>query len=172
RRRPRPRRHALEPADAGALAPRDGRPVLTVVRIIDRLNVGGPAKHVVWLTAGLDPRAFTSHLVTGTVPPGESDMAYFASRAGVAPIVVAEMSRELGPRDVVAFVKVVRLLFRLRPDIVHTHKAKAGAVGRAAAFCYRWMTPSALRLRPRRCRVVHTYHGHVFNSYYGRAKTR
>src|SRR5262249_34796372 len=65
-----------------------------------------------------------------------------------------------------------RALFRLKPHIVHTHKAKAGAVGRVAAAIYKWLTPSALRLRPRRLGIVHTYHGHIFHSYYGAAKTR
>src|SRR5262249_55031080 len=54
----------------------------------------------------------------------------------------------------------------------HTHKAKAGAVGRVAATIYKWLTPSALRMRPRRLGIVHTYHGHIFHSYYGAAKTR
>ena len=57
---------------------------IKVVRIIDRLNIGGPAKHVVWLTAGLADDGFDTELITGTVPEGEGDMGYFASRAGIA----------------------------------------------------------------------------------------
>lgn len=144
---------------------------LRVVRLIDRLNVGGPAKHVVWLTAGLDRRRFATTLVTGRITHGETDMGYFAEREAVTPVVLPEMSRELSLRDALVVAKVVRLLFRLKPDVVHTHKAKAGAIGRLAALVYRWLTPSALRLRPRPCQVVHTYHGHVFHSYYGTAKT-
>jgi len=142
------------------------------VRIIDRLNVGGPAKHVVWLTAGLHGRAFETVLVTGTVPPSEGDMRYFARAAGVEPLVIREMSRELSPRDVLVIGKLLWQFWRLQPQIVHTHKAKAGAVGRIAALLYRWLTPSALWLRPRACGVVHTYHGHVLHSYYGVVKTR
>jgi glycosyltransferase involved in cell wall biosynthesis len=145
---------------------------IRVVRIIDRLNVGGPAKHVTWLTAGLDPERFETTLITGVVPESEGDMSYFARAAGVEPIVIEEMGRELSLGDVVVIFKILRELFRLKPHIVHTHKAKAGAVGRVAATIYKWLTPSALRLRPRELGVVHTYHGHVFHSYYGAAKTR
>jgi glycosyltransferase involved in cell wall biosynthesis len=142
------------------------------VRIIDRLNIGGPAKHVTWLAAGLRDSEFATTLITGTVPPGESDMSYFAREADIAPLVISEMSRELSPRDLLVIAKLVRQLFKLKPQIVHTHKAKAGATGRVAALIYKWLTPSALWLRPRPCKIVHTYHGHIFHSYYGAAKTR
>ncbi|HYL99829.1 MAG TPA: glycosyltransferase, partial [Blastocatellia bacterium] len=145
---------------------------IRVVRIIDRLNIGGPAKHVVWLTAGLDPTRFETTLIAGTVPEGEGDMSYFAQENGVQPIVIERMSRELGARDVLVVLTLLRILFKLRPDIVHTHKSKAGAAGRIAAFLYRWMTLSALILRPRKCKTVHTFHGHIFRGYYGKLKTR
>jgi glycosyltransferase involved in cell wall biosynthesis len=145
---------------------------IRILRIIDRLNIGGPAKHVVWLTAGLNAHEFETVLVTGTVAQGEGDMSYFARAAGVEPLVIDEMSRELGLRDILVTAKLLRLLWRLNPHIVHTHKAKAGAVGRLAAAMYKWMTPSALWLRPRPCHIVHTYHGHIFHSYYGAAKSK
>lgn len=141
-----------------------------VVRIIDRLNVGGPAKHVTWLTAGLT--ACETVLITGTVPPAEGDMTDYARAAGIEPVIIRAMSRELGLQDLRVIFKLWRALVRLRPDIVHTHKAKAGTAGRLAAWLYRWLTPSVLWLRPRRCRTVHTFHGHIFHSYYGAAKTR
>jgi glycosyltransferase involved in cell wall biosynthesis len=145
---------------------------IRVVRIIDRLNIGGPAKHVTWLTDGLNADEFETTLITGTVPPGEGDMSYFARAAGIEPMLIKEMSRELSLRDVLVIAKLVRRLFKLKPHIIHTHKAKAGAAGRVAALIYKWLTPSALWLRPRPCRVVHTYHGHIFHSYYGAAKTK
>src|SRR5436853_4415688 len=145
---------------------------MKIVRIIARLNVGGPAKHVAWLEAGLRRRGVESLLVAGVVPPGEDDMGYFAESLGVRPTVIREMSREVSPKDLITAWKLYRLLLRERPDIVHTHTAKAGTVGRAAGLLYRWLTPSALWGRPRRCRMVHTYHGHIFHSYYGRWKTR
>lgn len=146
--------------------------MIRVIRVIDRLNVGGPAKHVVWLTEGLRSAGFETTLVAGTVAEAEGDMSYFARDAGVEPLYLEEMSRELSPLDLIVVAKLVRLFFKTKPDVIHTHKAKAGAVGRAAALVYKWATPSALLLRPRRCRIVHTYHGHIFHSYYGRLKTR
>jgi glycosyltransferase involved in cell wall biosynthesis len=145
---------------------------MKVLRIIARLNVGGPAKHVAWLEAGLRRRGVESVLVAGVVAEGEDDMGYFAESLGVRPHVIPEMSREVSPKDLVTAWKLYRLLRRERPDIVHTHTAKAGTVGRVAGLLYRWLTPSALWGRPRRCRFVHTYHGHIFHSYYGRWKTR
>src|SRR5438067_72462 len=145
---------------------------MKVVRIIARLNVGGPARHVVWLSAGLQSDEFETLLVAGVVPQGEDDMGYFAESAGVRPFIIPEMSREISPKDVVTIWKLYRLFVRERPDIVHTHTAKAGTVGRIAGLLYRWWTPSILFGRPRRCRFVHTYHGHIFHSYYGRWKTR
>jgi glycosyltransferase involved in cell wall biosynthesis len=145
---------------------------MKIVRIIARLNVGGPAKQVVWLTKGLSHPPFESLLIAGTVPPGEDDMSYFATEMGVTPVFVPEMSREISLKDAVTIWKLYRLLQREQPDIVHTHTAKAGTVGRLAGLLYRWLTPGTLLGRPRVCRFVHTYHGHIFHSYYGPAKTR
>src|SRR5215204_164723 len=145
---------------------------MKVLRIIARLNVGGPARHVAWLEAGLRGRGVESLLVAGVVPPGEDDMGYFAASLGVKPLVIPEMSREVSPKDLVTVWKLYRLFRRERPGVVHTHTAKAGTAGRAAGLLYRWLVPSALWGRPRACHFVHTYHGHIFHSYYGRWKTR
>ncbi len=145
---------------------------MKIVRIIARLNVGGPAKHVVWLTAGLRNSDCETVLVAGMVPPGEDDMGYFADEMGVTPLYMRQMSREISFKDALTIWKVYRLLLRERPDIVHTHTAKAGTVGRVAGLLYRWLTPAALLGRPRACFFVHTYHGHIFHSYYGPLKTR
>src|SRR5687768_6192229 len=143
-----------------------------IVRIIARLNVGGPAKHVVWLTSALQDANYRSLLVTGTVPDGEEDMSYFADEAGVEPFYIPEMSREISLKDAITVWKLFRLFLRERPDIIHTHTAKAGTVGRVAGFFYRWLTPLTLIGKPRQCKFVHTYHGHVFHSYYGRGRTK
>jgi glycosyltransferase involved in cell wall biosynthesis len=145
---------------------------MKVVRIIARLNVGGPARHVVWLAQGLRDAGHQAVLVTGVLPPGEDDMSYVAREAGLTPVVLSEMSREISPKDINTVWRLYRLLRRERPDIVHTHTAKAGTVGRVAGIMYRWLTPAALLGKPRQCHFVHTYHGHVFHSYYGPLKTK
>ena len=139
---------------------------MKVLRIIARLNVGGPARHVVWLTDGLTKHGYETLLITGIVPPAEADMTYLAAPWGITPLVVPEMSRELSLKDLLSVWKLFRLMRRERPNIVHTHTAKAGAVGRTAGLIYRWSTPRA------DCRFVHTYHGHIFHGYYGSLKTR
>ncbi|HEY6231578.1 MAG TPA: glycosyltransferase, partial [Pyrinomonadaceae bacterium] len=132
---------------------------MKIVRIIARLNVGGPARHVVWLSEGLKHDGYETVLVAGVVPPGEDDMSYLAADAGVNTITVREMSREVSAKDLLTVWKLYRLMRRERPDIVHTHTAKAGTVGRVAGMMYRWMTPATLIGKPRSCRFVHTYHG-------------
>src|SRR5215211_482617 len=98
---------------------------MNIIRIIARLNVGGPARHVVWLTKNLQDAEFESVLLTGSVPEGEEDMSYFARENSVAPVYIEEMSRELSAKDVVSLWKVFRRIVREKPDVIHTHTAKA-----------------------------------------------
>ena len=81
-----------------------------VLRIIARLNVGGPARHVALLTAGMDPNRFTSWLVTGTENPDEGSLCDYARARGVEPLVIPELlgQASLGLRDVIALCKLVR----------------------------------------------------------------
>ncbi len=137
---------------------------MKIFRIIARLNVGGPARHVVWLTKFLQNEEFQSVLATGTVPEGEEDMSYFATQNAVNPMFIPEMSRELSPKDIVSLWKVFKQIWREKPDIIHTHTAKAGTIGRIAGLLY--------RLTFHRVKIVHTFHGHVFHSYYGKRKTQ
>lgn len=138
---------------------------MKIVRIIARLNVGGPARHVVWLTDALARDGFESVLVTGSVPENEDSLEWFAEEKGVHPVHVKEMSRELSPMDIFSLIKILRIFFTEKPDIIHTHTAKAGTLGRVAGFLYRLMSG-------RRVRMVHTYHGHVFRGYYGPLMTK
>ena len=131
----------------------------TIVRIIDRLNVGGPALHAVLTARGL-PR-YRTVLIIGSVEPNEADMGYLLDGSGVEPIVIPSLGRELRPaQDARTFAELVRVLRRLKPDVVHTHKSKAGVLGRVAALA------AGVPVR------VHTFHGHVFHGYFSPAKTK
>jgi glycosyltransferase involved in cell wall biosynthesis len=137
-----------------------GRPKepVRIVRVIARLNVGGPALHVTYLTRGLAPRGYETTLAAGEVARGEESMEFVAEQAGVEVVALPGLSREVAPfRDVVATVRLARLIRRLRPQILHTHTAKAGAVGRLAALLAGGKRPV----------VVHTFHGHVLRGYFG-----
>jgi glycosyltransferase involved in cell wall biosynthesis len=135
-----------------------------ILRVIARLNTGGPAIHTVLLSAGLTEGRWRTRLVTGVVDPGEGDMGYFARAHGVEPIVITELGRRPDPAgDLRALAKLVALFWRERPAIVHTHTTKAGALGRAAALLYN--IGAVLCGRPR-ARIVHTFHGHLFHGYF------
>jgi glycosyltransferase involved in cell wall biosynthesis len=127
-----------------------------VIRVIARLNIGGPAIHVINLTADLDPTRFQSILVTGTEGPGEGSMLDLARARGIAPVIIPGMLGEatLNRSDLKALVTLYRLFRHECPHIVHTHTAKAGVLGRLAARLARVPV------------VVHTYHGHVLHGYY------
>lgn len=136
---------------------------LKIVRIIARLNIGGPAIHVTLLTEKLrqPPYDYECVLVVGPVPKTEGDMSYFAESHGVEPIIVPELARAVHPiRDFLTVWKLVGLLRQHKPDIVHTHTMKAGFVGRIAA-----------RLAGVPV-IVHTAHGLAFQGYWGRFTTQ
>ncbi len=134
---------------------------IRIVRIIARLNVGGPAIHVTLLTEKLGAPRYESTLVCGTIGSDEGDMAYYAEAHGVQPVIVPELGRSIHPlRDLVTLWTVYRLIRRLKPDVVHTHTAKAGFVGRVAA----WLAGVPV--------IVHTFHGHVLGGYFSPTTAR
>jgi len=131
--------------------------------VIARLNMGGPALHVAYLSAGLRPRGYETMLVAGEVGRGEDSMAYVAEELGVPVTTLPHLHREISPvRDLLATFRLARIMREQRPHILHTHTAKAGAIGRIAALL-------AGRRRPPI--VVHTFHGHVLRGYFGRFRT-
>jgi glycosyltransferase involved in cell wall biosynthesis len=135
-----------------------------ILRVIARLNMGGPALHVAYLTAGLRERGYDTTLVAGTLARGEDSMAFVAEGLDVPVVGIPELGREISPvRDLLATVRLAALIRRERPQILHTHTAKAGTVGRVAALL-------AGRARPPI--VVHTFHGHVLYGYFGPLRSR
>ena len=137
---------------------------IKIVRIMDRLNVGGPAIHAALASRGLSlaqtEGAFDTLLVHGRVEPGEEEMAHLFD-SGIRREFVPTLARPLSPlADSKTFWRILKILRRERPDVVHTHKSKAGALGRLAA----WL-----------CRVpvrVHTFHGQVFEGYFSSTASR
>ena len=130
-----------------------------VVRIIGRLNVGGIARQACFLHQALRS-TFDTVLIAGHLDQQEGDMSYLlTSEEGVR--WIRSMSRPVRPwTDFLAFLHIIRILRAERPDLVHTHAAKAGTLGRVAA---------ALLGVPVR---VHTYHGNVLHGYFGALQTR
>jgi glycosyltransferase involved in cell wall biosynthesis len=136
---------------------------IRVLRVIARLNVGGPALHVSYLTSELDKIGYETTLVTGTVGNDEGSMEYVMRERGIEPVYLPGLKREISPiADAHAARVLAKMIRELKPDVLHTHTAKAGAVGRAAARL-------AGADRPRA--VVHTFHGHVLSGYFGGATT-
>lgn len=134
---------------------------IRVMRIIARLNIGGPALHATLLTEQLDPRRYQSILVTGVEEAGEGNYLALHHRRSPEVVVLPALGREIDVRrDVTTLLQLTRLIRRVRPHIVHTHTAKAGAVGRVAA----WLAGVPV--------IVHTYHGHVLDGYFTPRKTR
>lgn len=135
---------------------------MKILRIITRLNVGGPARHVALLNAGLEARGHRTLLVYGALDTGEASLEGPAIESGIPLVRVEDLGRHVrATSDLRAFVAVLRLIFRERPDVVHTHTAKAGTLVRLAALIY-----NATRRRHGLALVVHTFHGHVFEGYF------
>jgi len=134
-----------------------------VLRVIGRLNMGGPA-HQAGLLSGrrFHPERYRTLLVHGSLAPGEASLAGIAEEEGATMRFLPAMRQSVSPlHDSRALAGLIRVARAFRPDVVHTHTAKAGFLGRQAA----------LAVRPRPV-VVHTYHGHVLEGYFGPAKAR
>jgi glycosyltransferase involved in cell wall biosynthesis len=132
------------------------------LRVIARLNIGGPAHHVSMLSGRLDRRRFETLLVYGSLGAGEGSFESLARNEGCAVKVLTDLSPEVRPlADLRALLQLMRVIRAYRPRIVHTHTAKAGFVGRLAAV----LSPGPRPI------IVHTYHGHVLEGYFGRPRS-
>ncbi|MFA5147131.1 MAG: glycosyltransferase family 4 protein [Candidatus Omnitrophota bacterium] len=134
---------------------------IKVLRIIARLNIGGPAVQAILLTNALNSGGFESMLVSGMVDRGEAEMTFLLKEYGVRPVFIRRFARPINPlNDVISFFAIYRLIKGYRPHIVHTHTSKAGFIGRIAAFT------AGVPVK------VHTFHGHTFSGYFGALKSR
>ena len=131
-----------------------------VLRIINRLNIGGPTYNAAYLTKHLSSK-YETMLLAGMKDDTEASSEFIVRDMGIEPQYIADMHRSINPmNDVKAFFEIIKIIRQFKPDIVHTHAAKSGALGRMAAFI---------------CGVpviVHTFHGHVFHSYFHPVKTK
>ena len=132
---------------------------IKILRIINRFNIGGPTYNATFLTRFMSDE-FETMLIGGLPEEGEADSLHILNDYGVTPILIPELKRNpnfLSDRK--ALKKIKSIIKEFRPDIVHTHAAKAGALGRKAAFDCKVPV------------VIHTFHGHIFHSYFGKFKT-
>jgi glycosyltransferase involved in cell wall biosynthesis len=133
--------------------------MLKVLRIINRFNLGGPTYNATFLTRFLSDE-FETLLIGGLPEEGESDSFHIPKEYGVEPMLIKELKRIPNFKtDRQAYKRIKKIIEEFKPDIVHTHASKAGALGRKAAFACNVPV------------VVHTYHGHVFHSYFSKWKT-
>ena len=130
-----------------------------VLRILNRLIIGGPSKNAVYLSRYMQPD-FETMLVIGGKEEHEQDADFLAKDHGIEPFCIPEMKRPISPTtDYKAYQRLKKIIKDFKPDIVHTHAAKSGALGRLAA------KNSGVPV------IVHTFHGHVFHSYFNSLKT-
>lgn len=131
-----------------------------ILRILNRLTVGGPVLNALYLTKYLSPE-FETMFVVGEKECHEEDASFLANEMKIEPVHLHEMGRSINPfSDYKAYQKLKKIIKEFKPDIVHTHASKSGALGRMAA--------KAMKVPV----ILHTYHGHVFHSYFGKLKSQ
>jgi len=140
---------------------------IRILRLIARLNIGGPAIQAILLSRELHDENYQTMLVCGSLNPGEGDMTYLAFEQEIQPHVIKTIRRKISLfDDVKSFFAMRRIIKRFDPHIIHTHTAKAGTLGRLAA-----LSLMVSNLSTKKIHIIHTFHGHTFHSYFNRFKT-
>jgi glycosyltransferase involved in cell wall biosynthesis len=130
-----------------------------ILRIINRFNLGGPTYNAAYLTKYLEDE-YETLLIGGQHDKSEKSSMHILEKLGIKPVIIPEMQRSINPiLDRIALKKIEKIIKDFKPDIVHTHAAKAGALGRKAAY------NAGVK------QIYHTFHGHIFHSYFGKIKT-
>lgn len=131
-----------------------------ILRIINRFNLGGPTYNAAYLTKYLAPE-FETLLIGGEKEEDEDSSEFILNELNIQPLIIPEMRRTINAvQDLAAYYKIKKIIREFKPDIVHTHASKAGMLGRKAAISLDVPV------------IVHTFHGHVFHSYFGSIKTK
>jgi GT2 family glycosyltransferase len=139
---------------------------IKILRIISRLNIGGPSIHCTILTKELCKTRFRSKLLIGKTSPHEGDMSYMINDDNGFLFIVPELQREINIiKDTIAFFKILKILFSYRPDIIHSHTSKAGTLARCAACLFNIFSK-------KKALIVHTFHGHVLEGYFSALKSK
>jgi glycosyltransferase involved in cell wall biosynthesis len=132
------------------------------------LNIGGPAIQAINLSRDLNAEGFETCLIHGRLGPGEGDMTRLLPLDGTKALYLDTLVRPISPiRDLRALWSIYQALLQWKPQVIHTHMAKAGTLGRLAGVAYNWTSR-----RSQRAKIVHTYHGHVFEGYFDELSTR
>lgn len=130
-----------------------------ILRIINRFNLGGITYNVSYLSKYL-PDEYETVLIGGPEEEGEESSLFIPHSLGLKPIIIEQLRRSINPlNDYYAYKEIKKIIRKVKPDIVHTHASKAGAIGRLAAY------HCGVKV------IVHTFHGHVFNNYFSGFKT-
>jgi glycosyltransferase involved in cell wall biosynthesis len=140
--------------NSGNRAQEKGNKRVRVLRIINRFNLGGPTYNVSYLTKYLEPE-YETLLIGGEKDESEADSDFIVKNLGITPRIIHGMKRSINPfSDYKAYKEIRKIIREFKPDIVHTHASKSGALGRLAA------------IKEKVPVIVHTFHGHVFHSYF------
>lgn len=146
----------------------NNREKIRVMRFVSRINIGGPSIHVSTLSKYLNHRKFKTLLIAGSISPREGDMSYLLNGLSSDSTLfyhLPELQREVSPiKDLIALLKIMSIIIHDKPDIIHTHTAKAGALARISAIIIN-------QFRHNKIKIIHTYHGHVLKGYFGNLKT-
>ena len=133
---------------------------IKILRTITRLNIGGPAIHVHLLAQELDRKRYESTLVAGRISPQEGDMTYLSQNHSKKPTLIPELQRKIDiSKDLRAIAKILTIIRQEKPDIVHSHTAKAGFCARIAVILNNLFSRHKVK-------TIHTFHGHVFEGYF------
>jgi glycosyltransferase involved in cell wall biosynthesis len=135
---------------------------IKILRILNRFNVGGPVYNAVYLTKYINANKFETFLIGGESETHEQSASYILNNEGINFKKIRFMRRAINPLfDLIALFKIIIIIYKYKPDIIHTHAAKSGLLGRIAYLFY-----------PKKVKIIHTYHGNVFDGYFSAFKTK